>query len=100
MALGILLLLVEYWIPLSRTRRALMVIAAAPLLLLASVTEARASTIGTYIRNRAGLRAFDSGDLEGAKEKFGAAQSSDPNSVEPVFNQGVVQLKEETPSRL
>ncbi len=88
--LGILLLLIEYWIPLTRARRVLPILA----IIAASSTEATASTISGYLKNRAGVKAFQSGDLQGAKQKFGSAQSTDPESVEPVFNQGVVELKE------
>lgn len=93
-AIGILLLLIEYWIPLSRRARPvllwLVVIGAAA---SSASREASAVTVGGYLKNRAGVSSYQSGDLAGAKQKFGSAQAADPTSVEPVFNQGVVELK-------
>jgi tetratricopeptide (TPR) repeat protein len=56
--------------------------------------NASAASIEGYLRNREGLRAFQSEDLEAAKKKFSQAQQADPAKVEPLFNEGVVALKQ------
>jgi Ca-activated chloride channel family protein len=115
LAIGVLLLLLELSIPARRLssrdrlaqrreqeavfgRIALPVLALATML---SATPARALSwagkqppLDVYLDNEKGLKAYKSGDVETAKQQFGAAQAKDPSLPELQFNRGVVQLKE------
>ncbi len=83
--IGLILLLVEWWIPLVR----LWVV----ILFLFGGVNAQASTLKSYLKNRQGVAAFDEKDIELARKNFSEAQASDPEKVEPTFNQGVAELQ-------
>jgi Ca-activated chloride channel family protein len=88
-ALGLILILAEWWLPLVRgsgSAALLFVLALHPL-------SSEAGTIDGYLRNREGLKAFAEKDAETAKKRFAEAQALDPDHVEPLFNQGVAELQ-------
>jgi len=89
--MGVLLLLVEAWIPLSRVAVLLVTFGLLSFALLPG-TNAHASNLQSYLRNREGLKAYGQKDMETAKKKFSEAQQMEPGQVEPIYNQGIAQL--------
>lgn len=49
--------------------------------------------VGSYLENRKGLEAFESGKIEDARQHFGSAQAQNPDRPELEFNQGTVQME-------
>ncbi len=62
------------------------------LFLLSSI--AHASPVETYIENEKGIKAYQDGKMDEAKQDFGKAQALDPLRAELQYNQGLIQLQE------
>jgi Ca-activated chloride channel family protein len=56
-------------------------------------SDARATPVGSYWKNRQGVRLFSQENWNSAATRFGDAKSADRDSLEPAYNLGVVQLK-------
>jgi Ca-activated chloride channel homolog len=97
---AILLLLIELSLP-ARKIRKVFVLAAIMLFFTIGPSERFAYgsdtsgvSIGTYLENEKGLKAFSQGNMEEAKKSFGEAQARSPMLPELQYNQGVIQMQE------
>ena len=89
LAIALLLLLWELAIPARKLGVALVWLG---VIWTTGVSTASAG-MGSYLENRKGLKAYESGQLDEAGKHFGQAQALDPKTPELSYNQGVVQLK-------
>ncbi|NDD92219.1 hypothetical protein EBZ37_09055 [bacterium] len=60
---------------------------------LANIPNSSAAPIESYLKNREGLKKFESDQTDEAERKFADAQAADPSQVIPRFNLGVTQMK-------
>jgi tetratricopeptide (TPR) repeat protein len=88
-AIGLALILLEGWLPLSGQRRAVLGL----IVLILSSAPGCKKELQSYLDNLQGLKAYKQEDLETAKKKFSESKSNDPSRVQPLFNQGVAELK-------
>lgn len=92
LAVALILLFLETSIP----ARAIRLGAMTAILFSIALPSAHAAPDGelkTYLENQEGLGAFEDGNLDEAKKRFGSAEKLSPDLPELKFNQGVVELQ-------
>lgn len=104
LALGLILLVWELFVPARRLARVatdapgavsvLLFILSLALSFAPSLAVAQGS-VGVYLENEDGLKAFEQGKIEEARRHFGSAQAQRPDSPELQHNQGVIQMEQE-----
>lgn len=100
LAIALILLLLELSLPARRRAvgdlgRAAILLGGA--LLAAGSGTARAYPMESYSLNRQGVEAYQKGEFEEAKRKFGEAQALDPMTPEFEFNRGGAQFRQGDP---
>ena len=87
LAIAVILLLIEFSIPMRK-------LSTAALIAFLITTNAQASPFRSYLENGKGIKSYQDGKTDEARQHFGSAQALDPNLPEFQFNQGVVQMQQ------
>ena len=87
LAIAIVLLLIEFSIPMRK-------LGTAALVAFLITSNAQASPLRSYLENGKGIKSYQDGKTDEARQHFGSAQALDPNLPEFQFNQGVVQMQQ------